>query len=456
MQSILIYILAFIAGLGLFGVHVHGFWRQRRALWLAVFFDLVVGGLALLALLDHSTFVAWLQEDAWIEWATFYAFAAAAVTTWLWLRKRWRPLLKEDPMALMAVLGVSLFCVFVAAEEISWGQRLFALTPPELFLEENYQQELNVHNFLNGKALAGFALDTRYLVALVAVIYGLVLVALAHAIKGGRLASALAAAAPPATLVPWFAIVAWVELTYPVEYTGEAAEFVLGLLFFAAALARPPAQVEKGRKAPRGARTFAVLSACVVLGLATPPLVQRLWYGSDEALVAQTRAELEALRHDILQDGVIALQLHVKKRTHKRLFRAVRQGYLDPPAAGRFLEAGSSSVQSKQVLPARRNRRGYFLDPWNNPYWIYHLRRDGRIVLYSFGPNRRRDTAFRPQGQPSDAPVQGDDIGIAFPLPSLKARLKIVSRLPVAKDDPSAPRRAKPVSTGLEDQGQPQ
>ena len=273
-HSILVYILTIIAGLGLASVHIHGFRRQRPALWLAVFFDLVVGGLALLALLDHSTFVAWMQEDTWVEWATFYAFAAAGVTTWLWLRKRWRAQLKEDPMALVAVFGVGLFCVFVAAEEISWGQRLFAFTPPEIFLEENYQQELNIHNFLKDKELAGFPLDTRYLVALVAIIYGLVLVALKHAIKDNRLGSALAAAAPPAILVPWFAIVALVELIYPVSFSGEAAEFVLGLLFLAAALARAPTHVKDRLKAPpRATRTLSVLSASVALGLATPPLV---------------------------------------------------------------------------------------------------------------------------------------------------------------------------------------
>lgn len=34
-----------------------------------------------------------------------------------------------------------------ALEEISWGQRIFGIESPEFFLEHNYQQETNIHNF---------------------------------------------------------------------------------------------------------------------------------------------------------------------------------------------------------------------------------------------------------------------------------------------------------------------
>lgn len=34
-----------------------------------------------------------------------------------------------------------------ALEEISWGQRIFGIESPEFFLEYNYQQETNIHNF---------------------------------------------------------------------------------------------------------------------------------------------------------------------------------------------------------------------------------------------------------------------------------------------------------------------
>ena len=36
-----------------------------------------------------------------------------------------------------------------AMEEISWGQRLFDFSSPQVFIQYNFQQEINLHNFLN-------------------------------------------------------------------------------------------------------------------------------------------------------------------------------------------------------------------------------------------------------------------------------------------------------------------
>ena len=57
-------------------------------------------------------------------------------------------------------------------------------------------------------------------------------------------------------------------------------------------------------------------------------------------------------------------------------------------------------------------RRTYFLDPWNNPYWI-RMQGDSPIYLYSFGPNRRLDTVLgNADGVPTESEVKGDDIGV--------------------------------------------
>jgi hypothetical protein len=42
-------------------------------------------------------------------------------------------------------------------------------------------------------------------------------------------------------------------------------------------------------------------------------------------------------------------------------------------------------------------RADFFLDPWNSPYWVRHVCSDDRtqraIYVYSFGPNRKRDSS---------------------------------------------------------------
>lgn len=45
------------------------------------------------------------------------------------------------------LIAIVLFLMF--GEEISWGQRFFKFGSPEFFAENNYQGEMNLHNFFN-------------------------------------------------------------------------------------------------------------------------------------------------------------------------------------------------------------------------------------------------------------------------------------------------------------------
>lgn len=65
MDSLLPSLLLIITIVGLIGVHIYGYKKQRQILLITIVLDFVVGGLALLAWVDHSTFKAWMQEDAW-------------------------------------------------------------------------------------------------------------------------------------------------------------------------------------------------------------------------------------------------------------------------------------------------------------------------------------------------------------------------------------------------------
>ena len=59
----------------------------------------------------------------------------------------------------------------------------------------------------------------------------------------------------------------------------------------------------------------------------------------------------------------------------------------------------------EQGLPEERAE--FFLDPWNSPYWVgLEINDDvtyGLLMVYSFGPNRIRDS--------TDWDVLGDDVG---------------------------------------------
>ena len=302
--------------------------------------------------------------------------------------------------------------MFVAGEEISWGQRLLAFEPPEVFLEQNFQQEFNVHNLLKNSSIFGFPLDTRFVVALIAVGYGL-LVPLAIPWLVPRwdntVTRAIEDCAPPAALAFVFAFVAWVELAYPIELGGEAAELVLGQLFLASALTREPEPSSIQRQT-------GMLLAPLALGVVTQPVVDRLLYGDDEEQVEHARSELEVLRQDLAAPDAFRSKWRKKSRVHKRMFTAVQSKYFRSGSFSGFLDGASTPAEPKATDP-RRDRKGYFLDPWNNPYWIHYQRRDQVILVYSFGPNRRRDSRLRKGSKVELDSVRGDDIAIALPIP---------------------------------------
>src|SRR5688572_4060420 len=84
-----------------------------------------LGAIVLCALVSRRTYKILVQEDGWIEWATFLAFVAAGVIAARGALDRARPRLLRILLA-----GLALFSIFVAGEEISWGQRMIGFRPP--------------------------------------------------------------------------------------------------------------------------------------------------------------------------------------------------------------------------------------------------------------------------------------------------------------------------------------
>jgi hypothetical protein len=345
--------------------------RQGEA-WLVALLcaDAVALALVGTAAASEARYASYAQEDGVVEWATTFGFLGAALLSARAFRRD-APLFESVVRA-----GFVLFCVVVAGEEISWGQRLVGFQPPEVFLERNFQQELNLHNVLMDEQASGlgFELDSKHLVMAIALVFG-VLGPLLVRVRFARLQDA-APLAPPWVLAPLFVGVMAAEASYPVDLTGEGAEMMLALLFLIAAAV------------PLGPRAVA-LAVVVTLALAavTAPLLSRIVYGSDEEGIAKTRAELALLAEGV-QTGATK-KLFSRSGIHKRVFTATRDGYY-------------------KLTPANADERArYFLDPWNNPYWILVEKDEDRVVLYSFGPNRRRDTEVKKRNK-----AEGDDVMI--------------------------------------------
>lgn len=326
------------------------------------------------------------QEDEHVEWSTFWAFlAAGGVSITGALRQR-----RSTGQIPWFLFGVGLFCFFVAMEEISWGQRLLGYRPPTYFLEKNFQEELNIHNVIS----------TEYrMLASKAVIlgYGVVLPLLALVPPVGRLLRRAAVVASSAALVPAFLAIFLLYEEYPWDFTGEWVELALGLGFLFAAILQARAFQPSAVSPPKRPRCLGPLALAwlivIALGFAQAILTRVSRAGRPEYIQA-ARSEVAALGRDLARGRLLN-----SCSVDKRIYSYVKKYHRDDLLKGEFARL------TKQGMPEERAE--YFLDPWNLPYWIrYDCPKGSRrslIFVYSFGPNRKRDSERWEVG--------GDDVG---------------------------------------------
>ena len=334
---------------------------------------------ALLHEFDPTLYYRSVQEDEYLEWATFWGFIAG---TYYYSANALQQYRQAGTFAWF-VLGLAVFCLLVALEEISWGQRLLSYRAPDYFLEQNYQQEFNIHNVV----------DTRYrklVMQLVLLGYGVILSTLSLVPPVKRFLQRLRIVAPPANLIVSFLAMSLVYAWYPWGHTGEWVELTMALGFvFAAVLGRAP-----GEAYERGPQTRQVLLPVIVILTLTVLTVSVVRHGrsADPEKVQAARLEIDALSADF-DSG----QIHTRCGIHKRLYTFMQE-YGQP-----YFLQGNYAQLTRASGAAERGE--YLLDPWNAAYWVRHKCSDGKLVLflYSFGPNQRRDS--------TDWEIAGDDVG---------------------------------------------
>ncbi len=108
-----------------------------------VYVLLAVGSAVLCSHLLYNAPVVYTRlttEDNWAEFATAVFFAFAGVLLLFHSRRSTSRLQK------MIWIAIGLVAIFIAGEEISWGQHLFKWSVPEELRKINYQKEINIHN----------------------------------------------------------------------------------------------------------------------------------------------------------------------------------------------------------------------------------------------------------------------------------------------------------------------
>jgi hypothetical protein len=195
--------------------------------------------IAVLSLVMHTPFRAifrWITaEDSILEWGQFlFVF----VSSMIFLRIGLRLVRTGQPLVGCFYMLLSLASLFVAGEEISWGQRVFGWGTPEELDAINHQGETNVHNIRTVQQLFGF-------VVMFGGMYGAFAPLAFAKLWGNRPRGSLSfLAVPPlflstAFLMPFsyrlFRLVVWPDTDYTVVKFGEAPELCLyfGLVLFA-------------------------------------------------------------------------------------------------------------------------------------------------------------------------------------------------------------------------------
>ncbi|MBJ04580.1 MAG: hypothetical protein CMP65_01585 [Flavobacteriales bacterium] len=109
-----------------------------------------------------------VKEDGSIEYISAIALLIASCILFKSFVKR-RQQLKLSQKTGLIIMGLILFFGF--AEEISWGQRIFNISSPDFFLDNNLQSETNIHNLnINGIKLNKW-IFTYLLVAVLSVYF---------------------------------------------------------------------------------------------------------------------------------------------------------------------------------------------------------------------------------------------------------------------------------------------
>lgn len=325
---------------------------------------LIVGTFVVLTTIAPGLCVSLAREDYWVEWLSFAAFLVAGTG---FAREAVRRGLREGWF--IAVLG--LFCLFVAFEEISWGQRIFGVTPPKIFLAGNYQQEFNFHNFLKTY------LSSESQIAMILIGWGVLLSLAPLHLRLREELEARRVVAPATSLIPWSVIGLLMLGIYPVAFTGEHVELLTGALFLAQAMSF---LTTPGRRA-------VLVLATVTVGAAGMGLTQSLAHWAAPQKTACANLEIRALADAVA--GAATGRHERFSGVDKRLYTGIQQRYLKPEITQALLPIACPGVTKDP------DRREYFLDPWGQAYWIRFTRNSNdenfSTTVYSFGPNRRRD-----------------------------------------------------------------
>jgi len=182
----------------------------------------LLAGVYYLFYYDPVNYVSMITEDNWAEYSTSVSFAITGILLLLLSFK----VNKSLQRVVYLLIGIS--AIFIAGEEISWGQRLISLPSSLSFIKEsNLQGEVTLHNLqmfetVNSK-LHSIAAYLILIWSLISIILSLQMQWLKEKVLNIGLPIL------PIKLLPMFLLVVYFFLFYPTAKADEVGEFFLSI-----------------------------------------------------------------------------------------------------------------------------------------------------------------------------------------------------------------------------------
>ena len=178
----------------------------------------------LLYFFDKPFYLAVIREDSLAEWLTFAFLVATGVISLItgMIVKRRYGYLHWFFLLFFA------FNILAGLEEISWGQRVFNMTTEGVFAKYSDQNEINLHNTMQGLLMV----KTKHIAMYVLFFYGVILPWL---VKKGKISSAwlkrVQLIVPHMFLRGGFLIASLLMIDIPTGHEEEIGEFFYSICF---------------------------------------------------------------------------------------------------------------------------------------------------------------------------------------------------------------------------------
>jgi disulfide bond formation protein DsbB len=169
-----------------------------------------------------------LAPDIYAEWIIpegygvleFSQFVIMLIGLALSIRLLFKPFVRRRPFVLAVTIIGALACLYIAGEEMSWGQHFFHWSTPEYWAEVNRQEETNLHN-----TYAIFEKWPRAILEL-GILIGGILIPAAAAFDPRIRANRLSLFLPAAALIPTAVAALGIKLADLLGQKGYAGELM--------------------------------------------------------------------------------------------------------------------------------------------------------------------------------------------------------------------------------------